>query len=95
MKRILFALAAGVLGLTMAGEASAHPAKVYRGRAHVARVVHREHGVRFARGYYYPAREFHWTRRVWDIGHHRYHYWDPYYSCWYYYDPIQLCYYPC
>jgi hypothetical protein len=96
MKRIFFGLAAGVLALATAGTASAHPVKVVRGRAPVARVVHRDHGIRFAGGHYDRGRDhFHWTRRVWDVGHRRYQYWDPYYSCWYFYDPIRVCYYPC
>ncbi len=95
MKRIFFALAAGFLALTMAGEASAHPARVVHGRGHVARVVRPEHGVRFAGGHYYREHDFHWTRRAWDVVHRRYQYWDPYYSCWYFYDPVRLAYYPC
>ena len=95
MQRIFFGLAACVLGLAVTGEASAHPGRAVRGRGPVARVAHREHGVRFARGHFYRARDFHWTRRVWDVAHRRYQYWDPNYNCWYFYDPIQLGYYPC
>jgi hypothetical protein len=95
MKRILFGLAAGVLGMTMAGEASAHPARAIRVRPSIARTAHYDHGIRFAGGHYYRGHDFHWTRGVWDVAHRRYHYWDPYYNCWYYFDPVQECYYPC
>jgi hypothetical protein len=79
MRRILFGLAAGVLGLAgLAGTADAHGAYHPHGGFRVARAPH----VRF-------------ERREWNARFHRYHYWDAYRRCWVFYDPVRLGYFPC
>jgi hypothetical protein len=91
MRRIMLALAAGVLGLAMTGTAEAHG---FRG-GHGHRGYHRGYGVRFAGGYYYRGHAHpRWGRTVWSPVYHRYHYWDPCYRCYYYYVPASSCYYP-
>jgi hypothetical protein len=98
MRKIALTIAAGVLGLSLAGSADAAPA--HRGPAHAprhapARVYHQSHGVRFSGGYYYRGyNHHHWSRRVWDPVHCRYQYWDPYYNCYYFWYAPANCYYP-
>ncbi len=97
MSRVLLGLSACVLGLMLAGEASAAPSGPH-GRSHgsVRRSSHVRHGVRFSGGYYYPGRaQRHWSRRVWSPVYHRYQYLDPTLRVWYYYDDARVGYYPC
>ncbi|MCI0461355.1 MAG: hypothetical protein L0Z62_30775 [Gemmataceae bacterium] len=109
MRKVLLTALAGILGLFLVGTAEAHDGyrggnrggyrqnyhrdsgrRVYRGTSY-----HLDFGVRFNRGYYYAGRDHHhWTRRVWDAGHRRYHYWDPYVRVYYYWDGPRGCYYP-
>jgi hypothetical protein len=96
MRNVLLSMAAGVVGLALAGTANAQPVVVGGHPPAVGvRAYYRDHGVRFSGGYYYVGRDdHHWTRRVWDPVHHRYHYYDPYLRVYYYWDPARQCYYP-
>jgi hypothetical protein len=94
MRKLMLSVAAGVVGLTLAGTANAdhrgHGGHRGHERSHV-----RDHGVRFRGGYYYHGRTNHfWTRRVWDARYRRYQYWNPSYNCYYYYYAPADCYYP-
>jgi hypothetical protein len=97
MKQIFLALAAGVMGLSLAGTADAAP---HRGGSHgrghvVTRSYHHGHGVRFSGGHYYRGRNHHfWSRRAWDPVHRRYQYWNPHYRVYYYWYSPGNCYYP-
>jgi hypothetical protein len=90
MKRFFHGVAAGVMGLALAGTAEAHEARGYHcePRPHAC-----GEWARFW-NYYYPEREHrHWARS-WDPVHRRYHYWDAYRSCYFYWYAPRSCYYP-
>jgi hypothetical protein len=95
MRRILFVLAAGTLGVVgLAANADAREDHGHRdGGRHPA--YYREHGHRFSGGTYYSRHEHpDWGRRVWDDHYRRWQYWDPCLSVWYYWSPTASCYYP-
>jgi hypothetical protein len=98
MRKIFLSVAAGVLGLTLAGTAEAHNGG-HGHRGHGGYHGHHGHvhghGIRFKGGYYYRGRSCHfWTRRVWDSRCHRYQFWSPAYNCYYYWYAPANCYYP-
>ncbi|HEX5268996.1 MAG TPA: hypothetical protein VFW33_00850 [Gemmataceae bacterium] len=95
MRRILFGLAAGVLGVV--GLAGGADAREVHGHGHAGHhpAYYREHGHRFSGGYYYSRHEHPvWGRRAWDDHYRRWQYWDPYLQVWYYWSPQGQCYYP-
>jgi hypothetical protein len=103
MNKILFGLGAAILGLFLAGDASAHephgrPAvEAHYGHGPVvARPYYLEHGVRHNGVTIYRGEDHHhWGYRVWNTRYNRYQYWDPTLRCYYYWNPAQLAYYPC
>jgi hypothetical protein len=98
MRRILFILAAGFLGLALnAGEAEAkggHRGGHRGGHGRVHRGYHHSHGHRFSGGYYYRGTHRHWGHRTYSTQYRRYHYWDAGLNCYFYYVPSCGCYYP-
>ena len=104
MNKLIFGLGAAILGLVLAGDASAHEAHgraavaVHGGHGSVvaARPYYLEHGVRHNGGYVYRGEHHeHWGYRVWNTRYNRYQYWDPTLRCYYYWNAPQLAYYPC
>jgi hypothetical protein len=104
MRKILFSLAAGLLGWALTGTAHAdtvrttrvtHDVRTTRVTRDFHTTYYRDHAVRFAHGWYYPGRDHHhWERRVWDAGYRRWHYYDTGLRCWFYWHPVRHCYYP-
>ncbi len=99
MRKILFSLASGALGLALTGAAQAHEPERHGHHtprpAVDVRFYYRDHGVRFDAGYSYPGRDHHhWARRVWDPRFARYQYWDASLCRYYYWCPQHQCYYP-
>ena len=97
MRRILFGLTAGVLGIVgmtvLSGTADAkgfHGHGISHGHAY-----YHSYGHRFRGGYFYyrdhcPV----WTRRVWNTTLLRWEYLEPDLNVWYYYYAPGSCYYP-
>ena len=95
MRRILFGLAAGTLGVV--GLAGTADVRDFHGHAYGGRhaAYHRNYGHRFSGGYYYGRHDHPaWGRRDWDAHYRRWQYWDPYLNAWYYWSPQYNGYYP-
>ena len=92
MRKTFLTLAAGVLGLTLAGTAEARPGHGGHRERHEYR---HSHAVRYARIHpHFSRAQFHYTRRVWDAGCNRWIYWEPQVQVYYYYDAPANCYVP-
>jgi hypothetical protein len=102
MRKLLFVLAAGVLGLTLVGTADARPrshghappAVRAKYHGHAVRAKYHGHAVRFKGGYYYVGHQDHWARRVWDAPHRRWLYFDGGLQVYFYWYAPGNCYYP-
>jgi hypothetical protein len=96
MRKLLIAVAAGVVGLALTGSAAqAREPAHHRGQEHGHRAYYMKHGHRFSGGYFYVGREHpRWSGQVWDSVHCRYQFFDPYLHCYYYWDAPHGCYYP-
>jgi hypothetical protein len=97
MHKIVLGLAAGVLGLTLAGTADARPPAHGHGhghRVHGGHAYYHSQARRFSGGYYYVGPHHHWTRRVWDVRYHRWNYWDSDLQIYFYWYAPGNCYYP-
>jgi hypothetical protein len=91
LKKALLGVGALVVGLAMAGTASAKGFPPgpggYGGGGYGGA------GVRFGGGHYYRGRHHdHWGGRRWDARYGRHHYWDPCFRRDYYYCPRRSCY---
>ena len=98
MKKFILATTALVLGLTVAGSASAHEpyVAVSRPRVVIGASYYSDYGTRFSGGYYYRGQDHHhWDYRVWNTRYNRYQYYDPTLRCYYYWNPVAVAYYPC
>jgi hypothetical protein len=95
MKRFLLSSCALLLGLTLTGSATAHEPHFVQGHGHAVAPYYRDHGIRFAGGYYYRGYEHrHWAYRTWDSYRACYLYWDPYLTCYFSWDAGRDCWYP-
>jgi hypothetical protein len=101
MKRIMFGLAACVLGLATAGAANAAHPGGSRGHAvrgpigHERAVVRTIHQERTFRHSTFRTVQPHWGARVWSPVYHRYQYFDPRVQVYYYFDDSCGAYVPC